>query len=159
MIISASYRTDIPAFYGQWFMNRLRTGYCMMTNPYNGKPIRVSLAPRNVDGFVVWTKNVGPFLRHLPEIKQLGYPFMVQHTINGYPRQLESRVVHPTRIVEYVKRLADDYGPDVLVWCYDPILLTSLTMPDWHRERFAWLADALEGTTDEVVISFAHAYS
>jgi Domain of unknown function (DUF1848) len=158
MIISASYRTDIPAFYGQWFMNRLRAGCCMMTNSYNGKPIRVSLAPNTVDGFVFWTKNIGPFLRHLPEIKQQGYPFMVQHTINGYPRQLESRVMRPTRTVEHVKRLADTYGPDVVVWRYDPILLTSLTPPDWHRQRFAWLAHALEGTTDEVVISFARIY-
>src|SRR6185312_13236388 len=124
MIISASYRTDIPAFYGHWFMNRLRAGYCMMTNPYNGKPIRVSLAASDVDGLVFWTKNIGPFLRHLPEIRRLGYPFMVQHTINGYPRQLESRVMRPTRTVEHVKRLADEYGPDVAVWRYDPILFT-----------------------------------
>lgn len=158
MIISASYRTDIPAFYGQWFINRLRAGYCMMTNPYNGKPIRVSLAPEAVDGFVFWTKNIGPFLRYLPEIRSSGYPFIVQHTINGYPRRLESRVTRPTRTVEHVKRLAGDYGPDVLVWRYDPILLTSLTPPDWHRRRFAWLAQALAGTTDEVVISFAQIY-
>jgi len=158
MIISASYRTDIPAFYGQWFMNRVRAGYCMVTNPYNGKPIRVSLATSDVGGFVFWTKNIGPFLRHLPEIKRLGYPFMVQHTINGYPRQLESRVMRPTRTVEHVKQLAGEYGPDVVVWRYDPILLTSLTPPDWHRQRFAWLARALEGATDEVVISFAQIY-
>src|SRR5690242_19877077 len=119
MIISASYRTDIPAFYGQWFINRLRAGYCMMTNPYNGKPIRVSLAPDAVDGFVFWTKNIGPFLRYLPEIRSSSYPFIVQHTINGYPRRLESRVTRPTRTVEHVKRLAGEYGPDVLVWRYD----------------------------------------
>src|SRR6185437_15106420 len=101
MIISASYRTDIPAFYGQWFMNRLRSAYCMMTNPYNGKPIRVSLAPGDVNGFVFWTKNIGPFLRYLPEIQDLGYQFIVQHTINGYPQRLESRVTRPARTVEH----------------------------------------------------------
>ncbi len=60
MIISASYKTDIPAFYGEWFMNRLRAGYCKMVNPYNRRAIRVSLLPENVDGIVFWSKNIGP---------------------------------------------------------------------------------------------------
>ena len=61
MIISASYKTDIPAFYGEWFGNRLDAGYCKMVNPYNRKAYRVSLLPDGVDGFVFWTKNIGPF--------------------------------------------------------------------------------------------------
>ncbi len=61
MIISASYKTDIPAFYGEWFVNRLRAGYCKMLNPYNRKVIRVSLLRRDVDGIVFWTKNVRLF--------------------------------------------------------------------------------------------------
>ena len=66
MIISASYKTDIPTFYGEWFMNRLQAGYCKMVNPYGGQIYTIDLTPEHVDGFVFWTKNIGPFLKYLP---------------------------------------------------------------------------------------------
>ncbi|HWB54701.1 MAG TPA: DUF1848 domain-containing protein [Tepidisphaeraceae bacterium] len=155
MIISASYKTDIPAFYGSWFMNRLRAGYCLMTQPYNGKTLRISLQPQDVDGFVFWTKNISPFLKHLPEIPG---PFVIQYTINGYPRQLEYAVVDPKKSIQHMHRIADQFGPEVCVWRYDTILLTSLTDLDFHRKNFRSLAERLAGATNEVVISFAHFY-
>lgn len=158
MIISASYKTDIPTFYGEWFMNRLHAGYCKMVNPYGRQVYTIKLTPEEVDGFVFWTKNIGPFLKYLPEIKERGYPFIVQHTINGYPRQLESRVVNYTKTVEAVKELADCYGSQVVVWRYDPIIFSSETPQDWHKGNFEKLARSLEGTTDEVVVSFAQIY-
>jgi hypothetical protein len=158
MIISASYRTDIPTFYGDWFLNRLRAGYCKTVNPYNQQIIRVSLAPEDVNGFVFWTKNVGPFLRHLTEVRRLGFPFVVQHTINGYPRVLEQSVVDAAKSVEYVRRIAEEYGPRVCVWRYDTIVHSSVTPREFHLETFGRLAKALAGATDEVVISFAQLY-
>ncbi len=158
MIISASYKTDIPTFYGEWFMNRLRAGSCKMVNPYGRQIYSIDLSPAQVDGFVFWTKNIGPFLQHLPEIQRRGYPFIIQHTINGYPPALESRVINYTHTIEHMHRLANEYGSERLIWRYDPILFTSLTPLDWHRHNFATLAAALEGTTNEVVISFAQIY-
>jgi len=158
MIISASYRTDIPAFYGEWFVNRLRAGYCKAVNPYSGQIYTVDLSSEQVDGFVFWTKNIGPFLRYLPEVQARNIPFVVQHSITGYPRELEARVASVSQVVESLKRLAGSYGADRIVWRYDPILFSSLTPFDWHRENFATLAQQLEGITDEVVISFAQVY-
>jgi len=158
MIISASYKTDIPTFYGEWFMNRLHAGYCKMVNPYGRQIYTVDLSPERVDGFVFWTKNIGPFLKYLPEIRERGYPFIVQHGIDGYPRELELRVIDYAHSVEYMKTLAGEYGPDVAVWRYDPIMITSLTSLAWHRRNFAMLAKALEGTTDEVVVSYGQIY-
>lgn len=157
MIISASYKTDIPAFYGEWFMNRLRAGYCKMVNPYSRQVYTVSLLQSDVDGFVFWTKNLGPFLRYLPEIRQRA-PFLVQYTLTGYPRSLETSVVHRDRAVQHIRQVAAEYGPRAAVWRYDPILFTSETDADYHRCNFEALASALEGATDEVVISFAHIY-
>ena len=89
MIISASYRTDIPAFYGEWFLRRLRAGYCRVSNPYNRKQqMAVSLRKEDVDGFVFWTKNLVPFLHALDEVHECGFPFLLQYTINGYPAPL-----------------------------------------------------------------------
>lgn len=158
MIISASYKTDIPTFYGEWFMNRLRAGYCKMVNPYNRRVIRVPLNREAVDGIVFWTKNVGPFLPHLAEVKQRGYPFVIQHTINGYPRELEQAVVNANRAVEHVRCIADEFGPQVCVWRYDTIINSSLTPREFHVETFSRLAQSLSGATNEVVISFAHLY-
>jgi hypothetical protein len=158
MIISASYRTDIPAFYGEWFMNRLDAGYCLVENPYSGQPYRVSLHREDVDGFVFWTKNLTPFLDALAVLRERGFPFVVQYSITGYPRQLEFSVVDAARAVAQVRGVAAGYGGRVPVWRYDPILFTSLTPPAFHRENFTRLAAALAGSTDEVVISFAQIY-
>ena len=165
MLISASYRTDIPAFYGEWFANRLRAGYCRVVNPYGGAPSRVSLLPEHVDGFVFWTKNLGPFLPRLGEVRARGFPFVVQFTINGYPRSLEYAVVDADKSVEHARRIADEYGPRVVVWRYDTIVFWSQTLVfssatprDFHLRNFERLATALAGATDEVVISFAQIY-
>ena len=158
MIISASYKTDIPAFYGEWFMNRLRAGWCRMTNPWGGQVYTVRLDREAVDGFVFWTKNIGPFLGHLAEVRERGYPFVVQYTINGYPRALEYSVTDAERSIGHLHRLARDYGPRVAVWRYDPVLITSLTPMEWQLRNFEKLARALRGATDEVVVSFAHFY-
>lgn len=158
MIISASYKTDIPTFYGEWFINRLRAGYCKMVNPYNRKAFRVDLSTHAVDGFVFWTKNIGPFLQHLPEVRGNGFPFIVQYTINGYPRTLEFSVVDFHKSVEHLHLLRQEYGQKVAVWRYDTIVFTSVTPIEFHRENFSKLAASIEGATDEVVVSFAQIY-
>jgi hypothetical protein len=158
VIISASYKTDIPTFYGEWFMNRVRAGYCKMVNPYGRQIYRVDLSRDAVDGFVFWTKNIGPFLAHLDEIHSRGFPFMIQYTINGYPRTLESSVVNAVQSVEHMKRIADRFGPRRAVWRYDTIIFSSITSVEFHRKNFEMLAKALKGTTDEVVVSFVQLY-
>ncbi|MEE8270849.1 MAG: DUF1848 domain-containing protein [Alphaproteobacteria bacterium] len=158
MIVSASYRTDIPAFYGDWFMNRLDAGFCRVASPYGGPPYDVALAGPAVDGFVFWTKNAGPFLPVLGEVRRRGHPFVVQYTITGYPRALEHSVTDAERAVGHVRTLAGEYGSRAVVWRYDPVLISSLTPPAWHRAAFARLAAALGGHCDEVVTSFAQIY-
>ena len=158
MIISASYRTDIPAFYAEWFFERLRAGYCVVRNPYSGRPSRVDLRPEHVEGFVFWTRNFGPVLGRLVELDSFGRPYVVQYTITGYPRSIEAAVIDPAQAVKQVRRLASEVHPRCAVWRYDPVLFTSETPPEKHRASFERLADALEGAVDEVVISFAQVY-
>ena len=159
MIVSASYRTDIPAFYGDWFMRRLEAGVCRVRNPYGGQTHEIPLDRAAVDGFVFWTRNPGPFRAALDEVAARGFPFMVQVTVTGYPRQLEASVLAPERVVALVDELARAYGSRVAVWRYDPLLITSLTPPDWHRRNFTELARAIAGKVDEVVFSCAQIYA
>lgn len=158
MIISASYKTDIPAFYSQWFLNRLNAGFCRMRNPYSGATRRVSLLPKDVEGIVLWTKNIRPMISSLNSISEMGHHFIVQYTITGYPRELELAVINVDKSIEHVKSLSSTWGRRCVVWRYDPILITSLTGEEWHLENFSQLAGRLSGKVDEVVVSFAHFY-
>ncbi len=158
MIISASFRTDIPAFYGEWFRNRLDAGYCLVRNPYDGKAFRVDLRRHLVDGFIFWTKNLEPFLPSLAILRERTYPFVVLYSITGYPRELEVSVVSTERSIEHMHLLARLYGPKVPVWRYDPIVVTSLTDFDWHLSNFEHLCGKLSGATEDVVISFVEEY-
>lgn len=159
MIVSASHRTDIPAFYGAWFRRRLDAGFAQAANPFGGKPSTVPLGPADVDGFVFWTRNAGPFLPILAEVHRRGFPFVVQHTLTGYPRGLDRFVPAAARILPVLERIAGEYGADALVWRYDPVVLSDATPAAFHRENFARLAGALAGTVNEVVFSFVHPYA
>lgn len=158
MIISASYRTDIPAFYSAWFRARLAAGFVRVANPYGGPPQTVALTPDSAEGFVFWTRNLEPFFAVLDQLAAEGRPFLVHNTITGYSRPLDAATIAPERAVAHLQRVAGAFGPRVGVWRYDPIVLSSLTPPDWHRATFERLARALEGIVDEVVMSFVHVY-
>ncbi|WP_448191790.1 DUF1848 domain-containing protein [Azospirillum sp. sgz301742] len=158
MIVSASYRTDIPAFYGRWFLNRLAAGYARVVNPYGGPPGRVDLTPAAVDGFVFWTRNLAPFRDALDVVDARRTPFVAQVTVTAYPRALERSVIAWEDAAAQMRAVRDRWGPRAVVWRYDPIVVTTLTPPAWHRETFARLAGALRGVTDEVTTSFMQPY-
>jgi len=157
MIVSASYKTDIPAFYAEWFRNRLREESVVVANPYGGPAQTVSMAPADVDGFVFWTRNVEPFLPVLEDVVR-EFPFVVHYTITGYPRALDAGTISPERAVGHLREIATLYGPRAAVWRYDPIAFSSLTPPDWHVETFTRLAETLAGVVDEVVVSVVQIY-
>ena len=157
MIVSASYRTDIPAFYAPWFMARLDAGEARVRSPYGGPDYAVSLRPGEVDGFVFWTRNMAPLLPHLERVRRRA-PFIVQFTVTGYPRALETSVIPAAMAVAQIHTLAERWTGRAVVWRYDPIVLSSLTSPAWHEANFARLAAALAGAVDEVCVSFVQPY-
>ncbi len=158
MIVSASYRTDIPAYYGAWFLRRLEAGEALVANPYGGRDTRVSLRRADVDGFVFWTRNLAPFGPAVDTLAGRGDPFYVQWTITAYPRALETGTLAAATAIDQIHDLARRFGPRAAVWRYDPIVVTSVTPPDWHRENFARLAAALRGACDDAVVSFVSRY-
>jgi Domain of unknown function (DUF1848) len=157
VIVSASYRTDIPAFYAGWFLARLRAGYCRVVNPYGGGTYEVSLAPGDVDGFVFWTRNMRPLLAELDAVRRVA-PFIVQFTLTGYPRALESSVIAPEDGIAQLRELRNRWGPRVAVWRYDPVVFAAGLDVEAHVAGFAALARALAGVVDEVALSVVHPY-
>jgi hypothetical protein len=159
MIISASRRTDIPAFYSRWFINRLRAGYCMVPNPFDARQTtRVSLTPEDVQVIVFWTRNPRPLFKYLDELDGRGYCYYFQYTLMDNPRLLDEHNPPVMAALDTFRRLADRVGPQRLVWRYDPIVLSSLTPPDFHRRTYDKLAAALQGYTGRSVISLLDVY-
>ena len=158
-IVSASYRTDIPAFYAEWFRERLLEGGVSVRNPYGGPDYRVSLAPEDVLGFVFWSRNLKPFQANLSEVARRKIPFTIQMTVTGYPRLLESSTISVDVAINQITRLSEQFGPECVVWRYDPIVLSSVTTADRHIAMFRKVARSLRGKVDECVVSFATVYA
>ncbi len=110
MIISASYRTDIPAFHANWFAARLVAGFCNVRNPYGGKPYRVDLRPENTDGFIFWTRNPKPFLPVLESLAAANRGFFLQLTVTGYPRTWEATTPSIATIMATLRSFVQSNG-------------------------------------------------
>ena len=159
MIISASRRTDIPAFYSQWFMNRLREGYCLVPNSFNPRQVaRISLLPESVDAIVFWSKNPAPILHLLPTIEDMGYRFYFLFTVNAYPRNLEPNLPSLAERISTFIELSEKIGPRRVIWRYDPIILSNRTDASYHREAFENVCRLLTGHTKRVITSIITLY-
>ena len=161
-VISASRRTDIPAFYSPWLFNRLRAGFCHWMNPFSGDVYRTSLAPDDVLALVLWTRDPRPMLGRLDELDDLGFAghYYFHVTINSYGKPLDPHVAAPARLVEAFHRLSTHVGSRRVIWRYDPILFTEDARLDeaWHLKEFERLAASLHGQTDSCYFSFASYY-
>ena len=159
MIISASRRTDIPAFYAEWMVRRLKEGYCTVANPFNRNQVTtISLTPEDVDAIVFWTRNPRPLMPYLDELDSRGYRYYFQFTILGYPRELDPRSPAATTATETFRELAERLGARRVIWRYDPIIVTGMTTPAFHEENFQRFAELLNGHTRRVVVSIVDMY-
>jgi hypothetical protein len=159
MIISASRRTDIPAFYSDWFMNRIREGYLYVQNPFNANQIRrVDLSLPNVDVIVFWTKNPKPMIRYLDELDERRFRYYFQFTLTAYPKVLEPDVPSATELLSAFKDLSQKIGREKVIWRFDPITLSDVTPEQRIIDDFGTIAEELKGATTRVIISFVDLY-
>lgn len=159
MIISASRRTDIPAFYTPWFMNRLRSGCCRVPNPLRPSQVsEVSLKPEDVEVIVFWTRNASPLLPYLRELDGKGYRYYFLHTLMDNPKVLDPACPPLKIALRSFQTLAERVGPEKVIWRYDPIVITPLTDEDFHRKVFRRIASQLRGSTARCIISSVHLY-
>ena len=160
MIISASRRTDIPAFYSDWFMKRIEEGFVLVRNPMNARHVsRISLAPELVDCIVFWTKNPARMIDKLTVLDQKKYNYCFQFTLTPYGKDIEPNVPDKNDIVSTFIELTERIGKERVVWRYDPILMTDSISRDFHYRSFERLARALTGHTDTCIISFVDFYA
>lgn len=157
MIINTGQRTDIPAFYSEWFANRLREGFVCVRNPFNINQVnRYELDPAVVDLIAFCTKNPAPMFPYLDLLSDYGQHWFV--TITPYGKDIEPNVGDKNRILEDFKSLSLITGINGIGWRYDPILLSERYTPEYHIDAFEKIATVLEGYTSTVVISFIDLY-
>lgn len=157
MILQTGQRTDIPAFYGQWLINRINEGFVDVRNPYNPNLItRYMINHNTVDGIAFCTKNPLPFIQYLPQIAE--YRQYWHMTITPYGTDIEPYVPAYERIIEGFKFISHNLNPQSVVWRYDPIIVNHNYSVDFHYESFYKLAKSLSGYTDIVVASYLDIY-
>ena len=154
IIVSASRSTDIPAFYCDWFFERLRKGYSVWTNPFNGVPSYISY--RDTRFIVFWSKNPRPLLRHLDELDNRGIGCYVQFTLNDYEDDgLEKGVPPLTQRIDTFKQLVVRLGRGRVIWRFDPMIMTDKISIDDLLRKVTRIGDQLNGFTEKLVFSFA----
>ena len=157
MIINTGQRTDIPAFYSEWFANRLKAGFVCVRNPFNPSQVsRYRLDPSIVDVIGFCTKNPAPMFTYMDLLKDYGQYWFV--SITPYGRDIEPNVPDKHRLIEDFKRLSDLVGINSVGWRFDPILLSNRYTMEYQLRAFDQIASALDGYTHTAVISFIDLY-
>ncbi|WP_432664406.1 DUF1848 domain-containing protein [Wukongibacter baidiensis] len=157
MIISASRRTDIPAYYSDWFIRRLKEKYVLVRNPMNYNQVsEVSLDRETLECIVFWTKNPYPILKYIDLLEDYNYYF--QFTLTSYDHQIERGLPPKSKLVPIFKKLSSMIGKEKVIWRYDPILLSDNICLEDHFEKFNLLASKLKNSTQKCVISFLDIY-
>jgi hypothetical protein len=159
MIISASRRTDVPAFYSDWFMRRIQAGHCDVPNPFNPTQIsRVSLEPEEVDVIFYWTRNASPLWRRLEELDRKGYRYLFLYTVMNNPRTLDPRCPSLEEALATFKALSDLIGAERVIWRYDPVVFSNVTNAEFHMKTYETLAKQLRGYTRRSIMSVVNVY-
>lgn len=157
MIIQTGMRTDIPAFYSEWLMNRIQEGFVLVRNPYNPAQVtKYSLSPEVVDLIAFCTKNPALMLPFMDRLTPYGQYWFV--TITPYGRDIEPNVPDMGTVMDNFKILSDIVGVDSIGWRYDPILVDAAHTVEWHISEFEKMAATLRGYTETCVISFIDIY-
>lgn len=159
MILSASRRTDIPAFYSEWLMRRLQEGEALIPNPRNPNRLgRVSLSPEHVDCIAFWTKNPAPMLPRLLELDAMGYAYYIQFTLTPYGRDMEPHLPPKAELIQTFTQMSEQIGPQRSVWRYDPVIVDAQHPIEWHIRQFAAMCGRLQGHMRRCVLSFVDPY-
>ena len=154
MILNVSGRTDVVAFYTEWFMNRYREGFVDVRNPFNEKLIS-RIYFEDVDAIMFCTKNPVPIVKYLKEIEK---PILFHVTITPYKKEIENNVIAKTKIIEAVKEISNIVGIDNLYIRYDPIFINDDYTVNYHCKAFERLCSLLDGYIKHIIVSFMDEY-
>lgn len=154
MILNVSGRTDIVAFYSEWFMNRYREGFVDVRNPVYPKMVS-RIYFEDVDAILFCTKNPLPMLKYIEMIKE---PFLFHVTLTPYKKEIEPHVPAKGNVIEAIKQLSQKIGKERVVVRYDPIFVSEKYSIDYHKKAFHHLCSLLDGYVSKIIVSFLDDY-
>ncbi|ENM5740433.1 DUF1848 domain-containing protein [Vibrio mimicus] len=159
MIISASRRTDIPAFYMKWFLQKLKNETVIVRNPFNkNQQKKISLARDDVDFIVFWTRDARKLLRNIDELNSYNIPYYVNYTITGYGREVEVNARELDESIETIIRLSEKIGKSRIIWRYDPIIISNKINYKWHEDNFTKILSKTKIYINRIIISIIDEY-
>ena len=153
MIVSASRSTDIPAFYADWFFNRLKVGYSAWTNPFNG--VKGYVSYKKTRFIVFWSKNPRPLLPYLHILKERNIKCYIQYTLNDYEQEKLEKVPSLANRIETFKMLVEQLGKGTVIWRFDPMILTDDISVEKLLVKVKSIGDQLKDYTEKLVFSYA----
>ena len=153
LIVSASRSTDIPAFYADWFFDRLQKGYSAWINPFNGVKHYVSYS--NTKFIVFWSKNPQPLLPYLHILKERNIKCYIQYTLNDYEEEGLEKVPSLASRIETFKLLVERLGRGSVIWRFDPMILTDEITIEGLLRKVKNIGDQLKDFTEKLVFSYA----
>lgn len=154
IIISASRSTDIPAFYSDWFIYRIKQGYLVWKNPFNQSPLFVTF--QNTRLIVFWSKNPKPIIQHLDYLNDKNLNYYFQFTINDYVKEkLEPNVPSVESRIETFINLSEKIGKEKVIWRFDPLILTDKIGVNELLSKIERIGNQLSQHTVKLVFSFA----
>lgn len=154
VIVSASRSTDIPAFYADWFVERIKAGYVKWKNPFNGVPLYVSFNKARL--IIFWSKNPKPMLKHLEYLDERIKNYYFQYTLNDYDiEKLEPNVPNVHSRIETFIELSERIGKGKVIWRFDPLILTDKIGIDELLKKVENIGNQLKNHTEKMVFSFA----
>lgn len=154
MILNVSGRTDIVAFYSEWFFNRYQEGFVDVRNPFNEHLVsRISFS--DVDLILFCTKNPSPILK---KIRTISHPILFHVTLTPYKEEIEPNVPNKKEVIEAIKGLSKIIGKENLTIRYDPVFLSKRYNLSYHKKMFERVCTYLEGYTNRILISFIDDY-
>ena len=158
MILSVSRRTDVPNYYSDWFVNRIKEGFLYVRNPMNAHQVsKIDLSPDVVDAIVFWTKNPTPMLSYLDQINDYTYYF--QFTLSAYGPDVERNLPSKNKIIiPTFQQLSKEIGKEKVIWRYDPIFFNEQYSIEYHCKYFEVLASKLGDYTEKCTVSFMDMY-
>ena len=157
MIINTGQRTDIPAFYSKWFINRIKEGYVLVRNPYYPKLVtKFILDPKVVDVIGFCTKNPHPMLEYLDDLSDFRQFWYI--SITAFGKDLEPNVPHVDKVIEDFKYLSKKLGKNAINWRYTPIIINEKYPVERHIRAFEYIASHLVGYTSLAVFGFVDIY-
>jgi hypothetical protein len=158
-IISASRRTDIPAFYSEWFIKRLKAGEVYVRHPYGGQIYRTSLKPNDIHCIVFWSKNFAPLISRIKEVENSTKNLFFHFTMTGITKEIEQYTPPYEDAINDFIYLSKRYSPYHLIWRFDPICITDKLPFDYFEEMFLKIAEKLHGNCNKCYISFVQTYN